>query len=85
MNKRVAIVLLGVAIGLGVSRYMDKSPDYTPVGAAETLRVCNMAHQDTDDGMGEEACGQLQDEYHLEYLCDKQGVKCWVEELPTIE
>jgi hypothetical protein len=53
----------------------------TAGGKAYTMAVCGPAHK-INDGKSEKACGDAQDQYKLEFLCNSQGADagCWVEE-----
>jgi len=50
-----------------------------PISPAEKVyNVCWKQHFETN-GWGEAYCGELQDQYKIEFLCNKTGDKCWTE------
>jgi len=68
-------ILLGVLIGaLLVVGYIDKPP--TP--KQQVYRECMKAHGEINM-FSENYCGALQDQYNLNFVCDKTSGKCWVE------
>ena len=74
MKYAIAIIVLLTAIL--VVGYIDK-----PVNPIEkTLSVCNQAHKEINS-FSENYCGELQDQYNLEFLCndDRPSSHCWVE------
>jgi hypothetical protein len=69
----VVLGVLGLAeIGQGVGRPEDV-----------VYEVCNASR--IHDIVSEQTCGELQDYYHLEFLCDKNNKladnHCWVEKV----
>lgn len=47
--------------------------------ASRVYAVCIAAHHEVS-GESEEACGNMQDKYHYEFLCSRIG-NCWVEKI----
>ena len=72
MKYTIAIIVLLTAVL--AAGYLDK-----PMNPVErTLAVCNKAHTELNS-FSENYCGELQDQYNLEYLCNYVGTKCWIE------
>ena len=74
MKYTIAIIVLLVAVLL--AGYLDK-----PLNPIEkTLAVCNKAHREVS-GFSENYCGELQEQYNLEFLCSDvtPQADCWVE------
>lgn len=73
---RQGLVLIGVMIALVVLSvaHVRLQRQY------ETQRICDRSHA-VQDGNLEKACGDIQDKYDTEYICDgfKADAFCWVE------
>lgn len=74
LKASTAILLLiacfvGMAVIIGLAETAHK---------AEVQRVCDVAHNEIN-GRSEQACGDIQDKYKMEYLCSSIGDHCWVE------
>lgn len=75
----VIVTLFAVVLYLGLFSEIQKST--RAGGEAYTMQVCGQAHK-ISDGKSEKACGDAQDQYNLEFLCNARGADaaCWVEE-----
>lgn len=74
-NKLLTLSLalgVGLIIGLGINRAA------TQTASADVYAACMEAHYETD-GASEQHCGDLQDKYNIEFLCNQTGTECWTE------
>jgi hypothetical protein len=69
------VALMSVVLYLGL--YFQNQATQRIAGASLTQQICAQAHQ-VNDGKSEQACGNVQDKYHTEFLCSAQGA-CWTE------
>lgn len=78
-NKLLTIslaLLIGVMFGTAINNAAAES------AAREVYAVCNSARQEIS-GTSEQACGDLQDKYNIEFLCEARNSEasnhCWTE------
>lgn len=79
LSKTASIALLllaGVILGGSINNAAAQS------AAAEVYAVCNNARLEIS-GTSEAHCGDLQDRYHIEFLCNERNASqtnhCWTE------
>lgn len=75
LSKAATVALLlmvGLILGAAINGAAARS------AAAEVYAACMQAHYETD-GPSEQHCGDLQDRYNIEFLCDQTSTHCWTE------
>jgi hypothetical protein len=69
-------------IGAGVAAlaFVTLTSPFEPQHASLVKEACTSSNK-VLDGDKERSCGELQDKYNMEFLCDEQaaGSHCWVE------
>lgn len=78
--KGVALYTAGALTVFAVQWGVNALHAYEQTPQAQVLAVCNDSRL-VNDGAKEEKCGDLQDLYNYEYLCDgiEASSSCWVE------
>lgn len=86
MKDKTDIIMLMIVIYIITSIYtvvLAQHIDTRTVSANKSyvMLMCSQSH-DVHSYFAEKACGDAQDQYNLEFLCDgtSQQAACWVEE-----
>lgn len=73
-------IFLAVLVGLAFGHALNNAA--ANAAAREVYAVCNSARQEIS-GASENACGDLQDKYNIEFLCQANNSEasnnCWTE------
>ena len=72
MKTILLALLVGAIFGTAINHAAANN------AAQEVYAACMQAHFETD-GPSEQHCGDLQDKYNIEFLCDRTGANCWTE------
>lgn len=77
---KVTTVILAIGVGLIFGLALDRAA--TENAKKLVYNVCNDARLEVS-GDSEEACGQVQDKYNIEFLCESNNwlasTHCWTE------
>lgn len=75
-----ATIFLALLVGLAFGHALNNAAAQS--AAREVYAVCNSARQEMS-GASEQACGDLQDKYNIEFLCEARNSEasnhCWTE------
>ena len=78
MNKILYLVIAVLAVVV-VYQYNGAQHELRIAKIEYVQHLCDRAHTEIS-GASEVECGNAQDRTNTEYLCDKTGTTCWVEE-----
>jgi len=76
MRLRYIAMIAALITAVFVVGYLDKPP----TESEQVYNACMRARAEINM-FSENYCGALQDEYHMEFLCNQVNTKCWVEKL----
>lgn len=77
LKKKLLIVGAIMAYWLITGLLINGNPPEP--ATTQVYDACISAHYETN-GASEKRCGDLQDKYNIEFLCDQTGTDCWVEQ-----
>lgn len=75
MKLRYIAMIATLITAVFVVGYLDKPP----TESEQVYNACMKARAEYSQ-FSENYCGALQDDYHMEFLCNQVNTKCWLEE-----